>query len=76
MTSGPARAARPDMASPEPNKPLMRSIGEFFGHIIRGIRHDVTKERHIIEEQQREEKQGRVVLRETRIREIEVRDVE
>ena len=64
------------MASPEPNKPLMRSIGEFFGHIISGIRHDVTRERHVIEKQQSEEKKGRFVLRETRIREIEVRDVE
>ncbi len=54
----------------------MRCIGEFFGHIIKGIRHDVTRETHVIEKQQREEKQGRIVLRETRIREIEVRDGE
>lgn len=64
------------MASPEPNKPLMRSIGEFFGHIIKGIRHDVTKDRKVIDKKVTEEKHGRFTLRETRIREIEVDDDE
>lgn len=64
------------MADPEPNKPLMRSIGEFFGHIIKGIRQDVTKDRKIIDKKVTEEKHGRLTVRETRIREIEVNDDE
>ncbi len=58
----------------EPRKPLMRCIGEFFGHIIRGVRQDVSKDRRIVESEHREEKRGSTIIRETRIREIEVRD--
>lgn len=62
------------MSPNEPKKPLMRCIGEFFGHIIKGFRHDVTRDRHIVSSEQRESKRGTTVIRETRIREIEVRD--
>jgi len=54
----------------------MRCIGEFFGHIIKGIRHDETKDRKVIEKTVQEEKHGRGTLRETRIREIEVHEDE
>lgn len=74
MKSAPARVDRVEMPQREPNKPLMRSIGEFFGHILKGIRQDVSKDRRIIESEHREEKRGTTVIRETRIREIEVRD--
>ncbi len=65
-----------------PKKPLMRCIGEFFGHIIRAVRQDVTTkgsqpaDRQVIETTEREERRGDVVLRETRIREVEFRSDE
>ncbi len=70
----------------EPSKkPLMRCIGEFFGHIMKAVRQDVAGERRaacdksdrqVIESTQRQERRGDVVLRETRIREVEFRSDE
>jgi hypothetical protein len=59
------------MSSP-PKKPLMRSLGEFVGHIWKGVRQDVKKNRREIDRQVTEEKRGNLTLRETRIREIEI----
>ena len=65
-----------------PRKPLMRCIGEFFGHIIGAVRKDVTADQHdtgsrkVVESTKREERHGDVVLRETRIREVEFRSDE
>ena len=63
------------------HKPLMRSLGEFFGHIVRGIKTDPAKpadqpqepERQVIRTEVEEEKHGDVVLRRTTIEEVEIR---
>lgn len=60
-----------------PNKPLMRNLGEFFGHIARGLRTDPAKPqklvtRQTVEEEARETPQGQVVLRRTIIEEVEL----
>jgi len=59
------------MASRE-SKPLMRSLGEFFGHIIKGAKTDPAKKvvRKEIEEERREDG---VILRRTTIEEVEIR---
>jgi hypothetical protein len=59
------------MASRE-SKPLMRSLGEFFGHILKGAKSDPTKKvvRKEVEEEHREDG---VILRRTTIEEVEVR---
>lgn len=68
--------------TPQNKKPLMRCIGEFFGHIIRAVRQDVTSDRtgdsgrQVIESTQREERRGDVIVRETRVREVEFRSDE
>jgi len=52
-------------------KSLMRSLGEFFGHIVRGVKHNPDKKtvRTTVEEEQRDG----VTLRRTTIEEIEFR---
>jgi hypothetical protein len=55
------------------HKPLMRSLGEFFGHIVKAVRADPGRKvvRHEVEEEQR----GDLTLRRTTIEEVEVRKV-
>jgi hypothetical protein len=58
-----------------PDKSLMRSLGEFFGHIVRGVkapvegaeRHEVRRE---VQEETWETAQGKVTLRRTTIEEV------
>ena len=58
----------------EKNKPIMRSLGEFFGHIIKGVRTDPAKGRKkVVKKQVEEEDRGDVVLRRTTIEEIELK---
>jgi len=64
-----------EMTEPQ-KKPLMRCIGEFFGHIIKAVRKDVPDEKKVIESSQTEERRGEVILRETRVREVEFRSDE
>jgi hypothetical protein len=60
------------------DKPLMRSLGEFFGHIVQGIKTDVDPAakkvvtRQTIEEEARQTPDGPVILRRTIIEEVEV----
>ena len=57
-------------------KTIMRSLGEFFGHIVRGVRADQSSRprvREVSREIEEEERDG-VVLRRTTIEEIEVHD--
>ena len=59
------------MTAPE-KKPLMRSLGEFVGHIVKAVRTDPTNAAEVrrdVEEEQR----GDVTLRRTTIEEIEIR---
>jgi hypothetical protein len=59
------------------DKPLMRSLGEFFGHIAKGIKTDVappakTVTKQTVEEESRQTPEGTVTLRRTIIEEVEV----
>jgi hypothetical protein len=63
-------------------KSILRSLGEFFGHIAHGVRTDPGKPgaaappprvvRQVTEEETRETPQGKVILRRTTIEEIVV----
>ena len=57
------------------DKPLLRSLGEFFGHVWKGVTTDPTKTvtKREVQEQIRETPQGQVTIRRTTIEEIEVR---
>lgn len=59
------------MMSVEHNKPLMRCLGEFVGHIVRALKSDSKSQevRRTIEEKT----DGQVTLRRTTIDEIEIR---
>lgn len=56
------------------DKTLMRSIGEFFGHVAKGVRTDPTKKvvRKEVEVEERDTPEGKVVLRRTIVEEVEV----
>jgi hypothetical protein len=60
----------------QPDKSLLRSLGEFFGHIAHGIKTDPAKARVVtkktIEHESRDTPQGKVVLRRTIIEEVEL----
>ena len=58
------------------NQSFMRNLGEFFGHIARGIRTDPTRADSSTREVNRrvqEQRDGDVIYRRTTIDEIEVR---
>ena len=58
----------------DPKKPLMRNLGEFFGHIVKGLRTDPADERsRVVRKEVEEERRDNLVLRRTTIEEIEVR---
>lgn len=57
------------------DKSLMRSLGEFVGHVVKGIRTDPAAERDRTEVRRtvETEDRGDVVLRRTTIEEVEIR---
>ena len=55
-------------------KPLMRSIGEFVGHIVKAVRTDPSKKQTVISKSVEEEDHGNITLRRTTIDEIEIHD--
>jgi len=62
------------MENPQ-DKSTMRALGEFFGHVIKGVKADPSKPvpaatRTRVEEETRQTPAGRVVLRRTIIEEI------
>ncbi len=69
------------LESPVPEKPpksLMRSLGEFFGNIARGVTADVGKAKpqevkRTVEEETRETPEGKITLRRTTIEEVEIK---
>lgn len=63
------------MAKPD-EKTIMRSLGEFFGHIVRGVKTDATSNPNVkeVSRQVEEEENDGVVLRRTTIEEIEIHD--
>jgi hypothetical protein len=56
----------------KPKKSLMRSLGEFTGHIVKAIRQPAKKETRTIRHEQTETRSDDVVLRRTVIEEIEM----
>ncbi len=56
------------------NKPLMRSLGEFVGHIVRAVKTDPSKKQAVIGKSVDEEDRGNITLRRTTIEEIEIHD--
>lgn len=70
----PPRPSVPRASSP--SKPLMHSLGEFFGHVWKGITDDphsrvVHRE---TQHEQRDTPQGKVVLRRTIIEEVVLKE--
>lgn len=58
----------------EQKKPLMRCVGEFFGHMWKGATSDVSKPKHVVKHEEHTEQSpdGKVTLRRTTIEEIEI----
>ncbi|MFM9994902.1 MAG: hypothetical protein ACKVU4_03775 [Phycisphaerales bacterium] len=61
-----------------PRKSIMRSLGEFFGHVAHGFKSDVRRDRQVVrhetEERSADTPDGsKLVLRRTTIEEVEVR---
>ncbi|MBK7403209.1 MAG: hypothetical protein IPJ41_00905 [Phycisphaerales bacterium] len=68
------------MTQPKP-KSLMRNLGEFFGHIARGVKADPSKEavqrqevmREVEERQETGPEGHKITVRRTTVEEIEIR---
>jgi hypothetical protein len=54
------------------NKPLMRSLGEFVGHIVKAVKNEPKGRRVAHNKTSRQERRGNITLRRTTIEEIEV----
>jgi len=52
-------------------KSLMRNLGEFVGHIVKGVRTDPS--RKVIRKETEEEQRDDIILRRTTIEEIELK---
>ncbi len=55
-------------------KPLMRSLGEFVGHIYKAVKTNPKQRRVVLNRSRSEEDRGNVTLRRTTIDEIEIHD--
>lgn len=60
------------MMATEHNKPLMRCLGEFVGHIVRAVKSDGHSK--VVDRSIEEKKEGNVTLRRTTIDEIEIHE--
>lgn len=58
----------------QPRKSIARSVGEFFGYILRGVKTDPDSPRSEISRSVEEEDRGDVVLRRTIVEEVELKD--
>ena len=56
------------------NKPLMRSIGEFVGHLVKAVKHDPAGKKVELSKTTKEEDRGNITLRRTTVEEIEIHD--
>jgi hypothetical protein len=52
----------------------MRNLGEFFGHILKGVRTKPAPRKQVLRRQTEEEQRGDITLRRTVIEEIEMRE--
>jgi hypothetical protein len=61
------------MPSPD-DKTIMRSLGEFLGHIWHGVKTDPSKRvvRKDVEVESRQTSEGKVILRRTTVEEVEL----
>ena len=55
-----------------PDKPLMRCLGEFVGHIVHAVKATPRKNKREINRSVEEQTDGQVTLRRTTIDEIEI----
>jgi hypothetical protein len=55
------------------SKPLMRSLGEFVGHIYRAVKADPGKRRTVLNRTSQEIDRGNITLRRTTVDEIEIK---
>lgn len=53
-----------------------RYLGEFVGHIWKGVRAHPSKSKHVLRTDVQEERHGDITLRRTTIEEIELKDTE
>jgi hypothetical protein len=60
-----------EMARKSTDKSLMRNLGEFFGHVWKGVKTDPSKQ--VIRTDVEEDDRGDMVLRRTIIDEVEFR---
>ena len=51
----------------------MRSLGEFVGHIMAGVKSDPTRSRQEVSRTVEEEQRGDLILRRTTIEEVEMK---
>ncbi len=59
------------------DKPIARCVGEFFGHILKGVRQEVAPSRVVrreVQEERRKTADQEVTLRRTIVEEIVVKD--
>ena len=61
----------PPIHPPSRDKTLMRSLGEFVGHIVKGIRTSPARRRTVLRRETEEQDRGAITLRRTVIEEIE-----
>ncbi len=54
------------------SKPLMRSLGEFVGHLVKAVKHDPKAKRIELSKTEQHEDRGNITLRRTTIEEIEI----
>ena len=60
------------MMATTPDKPLMRCLGEFVGHIVHAVKTTSGKNKQEINRSVEEQTDGQVTLRRTTIDEIEI----
>jgi hypothetical protein len=62
------------MSKPPQSKTLMRSLGEFFGHVVRGIKTDPGRQPTVVRRESTEQvsADGSYTLRRTVIEEVQV----
>ena len=56
------------------NKPFMRSLGEFVGHIVKAVKHEPRGKRVVLNKTSQQERRGTITLRRTTTDEIEIHD--
>lgn len=62
---------------PQRKKTLARNLGEFFGHIIKGVKSDPARpKKQVVRKEVEEEDRGDMVLRRTTIEEVEFKKKE